>query len=284
MIEEIEALIALEKYGTVSEAAVRLRLTQSAVSKRIQALQNQLNLHLVEPEGRRLRLTNEGYQFLTKAKPLILELKNLTIQTDQSKLSHFSLGLSDSIASSFGPQVVSDTLKTLKNLKLDFHVHRSLMILENISLGRYQLGLCTFDDLRKDLFSVALFNEPLVLLNAELSKKMNKQLPLITIEENSATWKNAGSELKKEYPQFFSNDVIYVESFMAVYQMTKVGLGNGLIPLGLTKEFLIQKDCFKKLKVSRSISLVTRKTVAQLEFFEPFVKELMKNIEYYFEK
>jgi len=119
------------------------------------------------------------------------------------------------------------------------------MVLENISLGRYQLGLCTYDENRKDLYSVHLFDEPLVLLNAELNKKHNRNLPLITIEENSATWKNSGVELKKEYPQIFSNEVIYVESFMAVYQMTKVGLGNGLIPLGLTKEFLLKKIAIK---------------------------------------
>jgi hypothetical protein len=69
---------------------------------------------------------------------------------------------------------------------------------------------------------------------------------------------------------------------MAVYQMTKVGLGNGLIPLGLTKEFTIRPGCYKKLKVNRSISLVTRKTIAQLDFFEPFYKELQHNIEVYF--
>ena len=42
MVEGIEALIAVERKGTISEAAAQLRLTQSAVSKRLQALQNQL--------------------------------------------------------------------------------------------------------------------------------------------------------------------------------------------------------------------------------------------------
>lgn len=284
MIEGIEALIALEKYQTVSEAAVKLRLTQSAVSKRIHALQQELKLILVQPDGRRLRITNEGYLFLNKAKPLILELKNLSLQPDQSKPALFSIALSDSIASTFGPKVVTETIRALKNIELDFHVHRSLMVLENISLGRYQLGLCTYDGNRKDLYSEHLYDEPLVLLNAELHSRYNKNLPLITIEENSATWKNSGLDLKREYPQFFSNQVIYVESFLAVYQMTKVGLGNGLIPFGLTKEFLIKKDSFKKLKVTRSISLVTRKNIAQFDFFDPFVTELKENIENFFEK
>lgn len=284
MLDGIEALMALEKYGTISEAAIRLRLTQSAISKRIQALQSEVRQKLVEPDGRRVRLTADGHQFLGKARPLIIELKNLTLNTDKTNLSHFALGLSDSIAGSFGPHVVSETLKTLKNLELDFHVHRSLMLLENISLGKYQLGICTFDENRKDLYSAHLINEPLVLLNSELRNKPNKNLPLITIEENSATWKNIGTALKKDYTSLFSNNVIYVESFMAVYQMTKVGLGNGLIPLGLTKEFNIKKESYKKLKVTRTISLVTRKTVAQLDFFEPFYKELKNNIEIYFDK
>jgi DNA-binding transcriptional LysR family regulator len=284
MLDGIEALIALEKYGTVSEAAIRLRLTQSAVSKRIQALQLELKINLVEPDGRRIRLTPDGYQFLSKARPLIIELKNLTLTSDQSNLSHFSLGLSDSIAGSFGPFVVSETIKTLKTIELDFHVHRSLMLLENISLGKYQLGICTFDENRKDLYSMHLIDEPLVLLHSELRNKASKNLPLITIEENSATWKNIGSLLKRDYSQLLNNNVIYVESFLAVYQMTKVGLGNGLIPLGLIKELHIKKEAYKKLKVTRTISIVTRKTVAQLDFFEPFYKELKQNIEIYFEK
>lgn len=282
MLDGIEALIALEKYGTVSEAAIRMRLTQSAVSKRIQALQDELKVKLVEPDGRRVRLTADGYQFLNKARPLIIEIKSLTQNLDKSNLTHFALGLSDSIAGSFGPHVVSETLKTLKNLDLDFHVHRSLMLLENISLGKYQLGICTFDENRKDLYSAHLIDEPLVLLHAEFRNKPNRHLPIITIEENSATWKNSGNDLKKEHALLFQNNVMYVESFLAVYQMTKVGLGNGIIPLGMAREFNLKKHSYKKLKVTRTISLVTRKTIAQMDFFDPFYRELKNNIEQYF--
>lgn len=284
MLEGIEALIALEKYGTVSEAAIRMRLTQSAVSKRIQALQDELKVKLVEPDGRRVRLTADGYQFLNKARPLIIEIKSLTQNLDKTNLSHFALGLSDSIAGSFGPHVVSETLKTLKTLGLDFHVHRSLMLLENISLGKYQLGICTFDENRKDLYSAHLIDEPLVLLHSEFRNRPSRSVPLITIEENSATWKNAGSHLRREYPLLFQNNVMYVESFLAVYQMTKVGLGNGIIPLGMAREFNLKKESYKKLKVTRTISLVTRKTIAQMDFFDPFYRELKNNIEHYFEK
>ncbi|MEA9355904.1 LysR family transcriptional regulator [Bacteriovorax sp. PP10] len=284
MLDGIEALMALEKHETVSQAALSLRLTQSAVSKRLQALQIELDMKLVEPDGRRLKLTPEALQFLSKAKPLLLELKNLSINTanKSNHISHFSLALSDSIAGSFGPAVIDKTLKSFKNLKLDIHVHRSLMLLENVTLGKYQLGICTSNDARKDLASYHLVDEPLALLYAENKDKPNRNLPLITIEENSATWKSIGPSIKKEYPQLFANSVIYVESFLAVYQMTKVGLGNGLIPLGLCKELNIKKKHYRKLKVTRPISLVTRKTIAQLDIFNPFYLELKTNINNYF--
>lgn len=286
MLDGIEALIALEKHETVSQAALSLRLTQSAVSKRLQALQHELDMKLIEPDGRRLKLTPEALQFLSKAKPLLLELKNLSLSTDAKSMhiSHFSLALSDSIAGSFGPRVINKTLKSFKNLKLELHVHRSLMLLENVTLGKYQLGICTSNDNRKDLASFHLVDEPMVLLHAENKNKPNRNLPLITIEENSATWKSIGQTIKKENPQFFSNSVIYVESFLAVYQMTRVGLGNGLIPLGLCKELQIKKKNYRKLKVTRPISLVTRKTIAHLEIFNPFLEELKKNITSYFDE
>lgn len=282
MLDGIEALMALEKYETVSEAAVRLRLTQSAVSKRIHALQIELKMTLIEPEGRRVKLTPAAYQLLSKARPLILELKNLSIDTEKSTLSQFSLALSDSIAGSFGPGIINKTLRSLKNLKLDFHVHRSLMLLENVSLGKYHMGICTFEENRKDLSSFHLIDEPMVMLYSEMKHRPDKNLPLITIEENSATWKSMGHTLKKEHPGFFSTPLIHVESFMAVYQMTKVGLGNGLIPLGLCKELNIKRQHYKKLKLTRPISLVTRKTIAQLDLFGPFYEELKSNITYYF--
>lgn len=284
MLDAIEALMALEKHETVSKAALSLRLTQSAVSKRIHALQDTLKLTLVVPNGRKLKLTPEAISFLNRARPLLVEIKNLTLtnQTNTQRISHFSMSLSDSIAGSFGPAIIQRTLKSQKNIKLNFHVHRSLMLLENIMVGKYHMGICTTTDQRKDLIALPLIDEPMVILYAEEKEKINRSLALITIEENSATWKACGPLLKLEYSHLFTVDPIYVESFLAVYQMTKVGLGNGILPLGLCKELKINKKYYRILKITRPISLVTRKTIMQLDFFTSFYSELKENFNSYF--
>lgn len=101
MLEGIDALTALARFGTVSEAAVRLRLTQSAVSKRIQALQRAVGVRLIERTGRRVRLTAPAVDLLERARPLVADLRALTSPMHATS-SEFSIALADSIASSWG--------------------------------------------------------------------------------------------------------------------------------------------------------------------------------------
>ncbi|TMG86727.1 MAG: LysR family transcriptional regulator [Betaproteobacteria bacterium] len=151
MLAGIDALIALERYGTVSEAAVRLRLTQSAVSKRIKALTDTLGFDLVEPDGRRIRLTSQAVTFLERARPLVAELRGLRTPAQSGSMSNFSLALADSIASSWGPQVVRQALESLRGVAVDLHAHRSVLVIEYVRLGRYHIGLCTDPLAAKDL-------------------------------------------------------------------------------------------------------------------------------------
>jgi len=151
MWDGIDALIALEKFGTVTEAATRLRLTQSAVSKRIRALQDAVGFALVEPDGRRVRLTPEAIGFLERARPLVAELRGLTAPVATRSSAHFSLALADSIASSWGPAVVSQALQGANGISLTLHAHRSVLLIESVRLGRYHIGLCTDAPGVKDL-------------------------------------------------------------------------------------------------------------------------------------
>ena len=75
MIANIEALATLSELGTMTRAATRLRVTQSAVSKRIAALESQLGQKLVEPAGRGVRLTSYGVRLLDKTGPFMASLK-----------------------------------------------------------------------------------------------------------------------------------------------------------------------------------------------------------------
>ena len=56
MIENLETLIALSKTGTMMEASTALRISQSAVSKRIAALERYYDRDLIQRHGKELCL------------------------------------------------------------------------------------------------------------------------------------------------------------------------------------------------------------------------------------
>jgi DNA-binding transcriptional LysR family regulator len=277
MLDGIEALIALEKFGTVSEAATRLRLTQSAVSKRIQALQNAIGFPLIEKDGRRVRLTADAVSFLERARPVVADLRGLATPLHSGSNSFFSIGLADSIASSWGPGVVSRILRTLPDVRVALHAHRSVLVIESVRLGRYHIGLSTDYPAAKDLIHYPVIDEPLVLVNCGFGTISQEDAPLISIESNSATWRSIEPLLTTHHPQLLRRPLVPVESFGATMQMVKAGFGDGIVPLGMVMDMDLKRRAYRELPaVTRRVSLLTRKTVNQLESFGRFRDELMK--------
>jgi DNA-binding transcriptional LysR family regulator len=69
----LRTFIAVADNAGVGRAAARLNLTQSAVSRQIQALEGELGLQLFARIGRNVRLTSEGEDLLVRSRRLLLE-------------------------------------------------------------------------------------------------------------------------------------------------------------------------------------------------------------------
>lgn len=283
MISYLEALLALERTGTISEAAAQLRLTQSAVTKRIQALQNELNFNVIEPDGRRVRLTAKGQSLLDKARPLISEIKNLKDIENSHDMNQFSIGISDSIAASWGPRLIRLASKKEKNIQLNIHVHRSTLVEENVKLGRYHLGLCVSSHDDPQLVSEVISQEPMVLLSAGFDPEVDSKT-IITIEPNSATWK-AISEQSHKHSKIKNRDLIFVESFAAIVQMVKEGYGHGLVPIGVALTMGAPKKAIHLMvpSIKREIKLISRKNISLLPAVKSLTQSLKSTSKNYFD-
>ena len=282
MLNGIDALIALEQFGTISEAAIRLRLTQSAVSKRIQELQRAVGCALVERDGRRVRLTVAGIDLLERARPLVADLRGLASPVHGGTAS-FSIALADSIAASWGPAVIQRALRGLDTVRVQLHAHRSVLLIESVRLGRYHIGMSTDAPAAKDLIHYPLFDEPMVLIQGARLAKSASQVPLISIEPSSATWRAVEPLIRKHHPQLLDRPLVPVETFSATVQMVKAGFGDGLVPLGLALEMHLDKRRYRRLGgLTRHIALVTRKTVNRLAGFQELRERLMRETSRYF--
>jgi DNA-binding transcriptional LysR family regulator len=277
MLRHLEALLALQAAGTVSAAAARLRLTQSAVSKRIKALEEMLGYRVLEPDGRRVRLTSRGALLLERAAPLVAELRSLGAVVPDGGPTVLSLALADSIASSWGPAAVRAAMQEVPGLQLELHAHRSVLVVEAVRLGRYQLGLCAETAGARDLVRDLIVEEPLVVVSAagdargatgraaRADRGRGAARPLITIEPGSATWRAVEPALRRHAPQLLRRPRVTVESFAAALQMVRAGFGDGLVPLGVAREADMDRKSYRVVpEVSRRITLHSRKTVSLL--------------------
>ncbi|NVN39433.1 helix-turn-helix domain-containing protein, partial [Ameyamaea chiangmaiensis] len=59
-LDDLRAFAAVVRLGSVRAAAVELALTHGAVSRRVSKLAAELNLTLLEPDGRGVRPTRDG--------------------------------------------------------------------------------------------------------------------------------------------------------------------------------------------------------------------------------
>jgi len=70
-LRRLQTFVTVSEQGTVSKAASLLRITQPALSRQLQDLQDELGIKLFERVGRRLLLTGEGDQFLADCRGLL---------------------------------------------------------------------------------------------------------------------------------------------------------------------------------------------------------------------
>lgn len=84
-LPEYEALRALMESGTTSKAAVRLGLSQSAISRSIASLEARLGRMLFERDGGRLRPTSEAAQLNKRLDPLFEALDRIDGPTEPAR-------------------------------------------------------------------------------------------------------------------------------------------------------------------------------------------------------
>jgi DNA-binding transcriptional LysR family regulator len=70
-LRRARTFVTVAELGTVSKAALRLRVAQPALSRQIGVLEQELGFKLFDRVGRRLLLTGEGEQLLSDCRGLL---------------------------------------------------------------------------------------------------------------------------------------------------------------------------------------------------------------------
>lgn len=89
-LRHLRTLTALQETGSVSLAAKRVHLTQSALSHQIKALQHYYQLPLIQRQGHAIQLTDAGKRLVLLAEKVIMEVQ--AAERDLARLSQRATG------------------------------------------------------------------------------------------------------------------------------------------------------------------------------------------------
>lgn len=113
-LRKLRVLRELDERGTVSAVAEALHLTPSAVSQQLTALARETGVRLLEPAGRRVRLTGAARVLLRHADELFAQLERVN-----AELAAFRDGASGEVrVTAFGSAITGLVLPALADLRV----------------------------------------------------------------------------------------------------------------------------------------------------------------------
>jgi DNA-binding transcriptional LysR family regulator len=264
MLDRLEALHALAATGTMGRAATTLRVTQSAISKRIGALEAELSVTLVEREGRRVRLTAEAQRLLAEARPLLVGLREVLQAGGTRTEPVLRVAATDSLLASWLPGALRVALDQLPALRVELHAHRGPLLLERVRSGDYALGLCPGGAGDAELVQRELLREPMVIVPSRLSPLApGKVVRVWAIEKRSLTWEAIERRIARlpKTTGFTLEVEARLESFAALVQTARAGFAHALVPRGIALELGVPAERLVALPgLTRPIVAVARRS------------------------
>jgi LysR family transcriptional activator of mexEF-oprN operon len=164
----LRVLVAVDDAGSVTAAAARLYLTQSAVSAALKRLTTAVGAPLLAKHGRGVALTGRGRRLVDRARPHLEALVRAALDGEPGARSSTTrvvrLGLSDSAESWLLPPLLQRLAKTGPAVRLVIVPVQFRTVGEALARGQVELAVTVADDLPAGVTRRALFHGDFVCL------------------------------------------------------------------------------------------------------------------------
>ena len=264
--QNLQAFVKVAESCSFSEAAESLHITQPAVSKRIAALESQLDCKLFDRISRTVQLTEAGLALLPRAESILLAVKEAKRSIDdlQGEVSgDLSIGISHHIGLHRLPSVLQAFSLRYPKVHFDIEFMDSEEAYEQVTQGRIELGLVTLDPTGDSpLIGQPVWRDKLVVTVARdhiLSQLDPVDLP--TLSQHTAILPGlntyTGQIIKTLFRQYgLKLDVSMSTNYLeTIKMMVSIGLGWSVLPHTMIDDELSELT-IKDLNMSRTLGYV----------------------------
>jgi len=239
-VRQLEMFRAVSEEGAFTRAAERLHVSQSAISRQIQLLEEELGTMLLHRTGRGVSLTPHGELLLTTANRVNREIQDAVSQiSDTLALQRglLSLGGGMTVSLYILPKLLKKFRSLYRNVDLRITTGEAEFLLRLLRTGQVDLALLTLPIVAADLEVRPVLKEEMVVVTSgnhpltrarTIESKSLRRYPFVLFE--------SGSNTRKVLDEFFLQEQIPVKVVMEtenveiIKAMVASGLGVTLLP------------------------------------------------------
>jgi DNA-binding transcriptional LysR family regulator len=284
----VQAFISVADHTSFQRASAELHISQTAVTRRLQNLESQLGIKLIERTTRNVALTATGIDFLPQARRLMGELSNALaeiVESGKARRGNVCIACVPTAGIQFLPRIIQEYSASFPDNRITILDQSSASVADAVVRREAELGINVAQTHHPELVSTRLLTDQFALICRDdhpMARKKSvawKQLasfPLIFAGEANAN--------RSVLDQALGSSKVKLQLFYEVQRSsTALGLVAEGVAIAVVPRLAVQKGAYPRLRavalvdptISRSLVLVTRK-VAHLSPAAQALYELIK--------
>lgn len=269
-LRQLRYFVQIADAGSVRTASTRVRIAQSALSRQVTALEDELGVPLLVRHARGVTPTEAGARLRERAVSILSQIEDIRAEImaeGDAPAGTASIGTSAGTSRLLYGRLVEHFIETYPRIKLNLVEGAPYLLLEGLDTGRIDLAVMVDPEPRASLAFEPLVSEQVYLIGAIDDPRLPAgtsrvadlaELPLILLP------RPAGSRMSFERAAAVAGvrlNVAYeVDSQEVIKDLISRGLGFGLLPYSTIERDIAQK-IFASIPVegmTLSRTLVTR--------------------------
>lgn len=291
-LQQIEYIVALDKYKSFSKAAEACFITQATLSTMVKKLEEELDMVIFDRKTNPIITTDSGKEIIEEAKKILIHSNNLKILPSKLKgkiEGELKIGIIPTIASNLLHRVIPNLLNKYPNLKLKINEITTSNIINQLKNGEIDVGIVSTPLPKNDFEEEIMYYEKLMVYgkieNSQIKYLNPKDIAYekIWLLEQSNCLSNQIMSVCSLSPKKLNSNLDFKpNSFDSLINMVDNTDGLTLIPelyfMDLAKEKKAKVVDFNSPYPVREVSLIYNRPYAKLRLINALGEEIKQTI------
>ena len=296
-ITQLEYILALNSFGSFSEAAARCFVTQPTLSMQIQKLESEMDVVIFKRGKLPISPTDVGLKIIEQAKQIIKEKEklNVLVQIEKGELvGSFKVAIIPTISSYLLPMFLSNFMRKYPDVELIIDEVTTSEVISGLDRGFFDIGLIALRSTINNMRSERLYYEPFVAFVPFDHKLMRKSKvnqddlnvnDFLLLKEGHCLRDQALSICKTSENDWVDKNKVIFESgnLETIIKLVEQNFGMTLLPY-LAVNYIKEKKRMNQIKEfsdpvpKREIGFIYSNTFIKMHFLNAIREEILNVI------